>query len=252
MLDLTGRRLLALLVSHLADADPAHPDQMIGYKDAHDQLGLTRVKADWGESLKAQGLENLAQWTFDERKPAITGIIVNNVTHSPGAGYYKLFGRQNDDFEWWSQQIKAAKEYDWTPHLGIVAKTTEVEPPSLPEAVDIHVPPERTDITVSRIIRDTKVARRVKQLHNFSCQICGTSLKLSNNFQYAEAHHIKPLGKPHSGPDIPANIMCLCPNHHVELDYGAVRLDLNAIRHVADHKIEQEFVEYHNSKIFRR
>jgi putative restriction endonuclease len=37
--------------------------------------------------------------------------------------------------------------------------------------------------------------------------------------------HIRPLGAPHNGPDVKENIIiCLCPNHHVLFDSGAITL----------------------------
>lgn len=249
MLDQQGQRLLELLVSRLAETDPGRPERMIGYKQAHDILGLKQVQADWGESLKAQGLENLAQWTKDEGKPAITGIIVNTTSLSPGAGYYRLFNRKNDDWEWWRSQVIAAKSYDWGPYLTSSKPEESEEPPLSPQAVDLHVPPDREDITVSRIIRDTRAARRVKQLHRFECQICGKYLELPDGSRYAEAHHVRPLGKPHNGPDVSENIMCLCPNHHVEMDYGVLTLDLTRLRQAEGHRLGSDFIAYHNNEI---
>lgn len=109
-----GHRLLRLLVSLLPAANPERPDKMIGYKDAHERLGLSNVRGDWGASLKAQGLENLAEWTKAKDKPAITGIIVNQQDSSPGQGYFSLFERQNPDWTWWRSQVAAAKAYDWS------------------------------------------------------------------------------------------------------------------------------------------
>ena len=250
MLDSGGRRLLALLVSRLPETNSDRPERMIGYKGAHDLLGLKQMQADWGESLKAQGLDNLAQWTMLEGRPAITGIIVNSVTLSPGAGYYRLFGRENDDWAWWRDQIAASKAYNWQQYLG--AADFDTEPPSLPEAVDLNVPPGREDITVSRIIRDTKIARRVKQLHHFACQICGLTMQLPGGTWYAEAHHVQPLGKPHNGPDIAENVMCLCPNHHAEMDYGVLKLDPKTIRLADGHHLAPDFITYHNDRIAGR
>ncbi len=34
--------------------------------------------------------------------------------------------------------------------------------------------------------------------------------------------HIRPLRRPHDGPDDESNILCLCPNHHVEIDKGGL------------------------------
>jgi putative restriction endonuclease len=70
---------------------------------------------------------------------------------------------------------------------------------------------------------------------------------------YAEAAHVRPLGAPHNGPDTPDNILCLCPNHHVLLDYGGVALAedltvLGAEGHLTvhpEHKLDKEYLRYH-------
>ena len=87
----------------------------------------------------------------------------------------------------------------------------------------IEVPSEapRRETTVLRIVRDTKQARRIKELYDYGCQMCGTRLEGLAG-PYAEAAHIRPLGAPHNGPDSPDNILCLCPNHHVLFDHGGV------------------------------
>jgi hypothetical protein len=57
----------------------------------------------------------------------------------------------------------------------------------------------RLETTVLRIVRDTEQARRIKELYDYKCQICGTRLEGLAG-PYAEAAHIKPLGAPHRGP----------------------------------------------------
>lgn len=59
------------------------------------------------------------------------------------------------------------------------------------------------------------------------------------------AHHIKPLGGEHNGPDVRENILCVCPNHHALLDYGAIKLDPMLLK-----GIERKYIDYHNEKIF--
>jgi hypothetical protein len=115
---------------------------------------------------------------------------------------------------------------------------------------DMNVP-DRKDIIVSRIIRDTKVSLEVKELYNFECQLCGLTLNMPNGKRYVEAHHIQPLGKPHDGPDVIENMICVCPNHHAELDYGAIQLDLKKITMKSDRKIASEYVKYHNENLFK-
>ncbi len=119
------------------------------------------------------------------------------------------------------------------------------------EAVDISNPPEQVESTIFRILRDTELARLVKRIHSYECQICGHTIKFYDDSRYAESHHIQPLGKPHFGPDIKSNIICVCPNHHAELDYGARHIDMKLLKRAKDHKIDSIFIEYHNKNIFK-
>ena len=119
--------------------------------------------------------------------------------------------------------------------------------PMLPlQAMDLE-PPERVKVETYRILRDTKLARHIKDLHNQECQICGTTIELPGGKRYAEAHHIQPLGSPHNGPDTAGNVMVLCPNHHAMCDYRAIKIQLDSLSLHPDHVIDQTFVNYHNS-----
>lgn len=109
--------------------------------------------------------------------------------------------------------------------------------------------PERKRQETYRILRDTQLARKIKLLCQNQCQFCGEFIELSNGQRYSEAHHIKPLGMPHNGPDIEGNIMVLCPNHHVMMDYGTVSLNILELQNTSPHQIGEEFIEYHNQKI---
>ena len=81
--------------------------------------------------------------------------------------------------------------------------------------------PLKRQFTVTRTVRSTAVGEWVKRLHDFTCQICGSRL-VTMAGPYAEACHIRPLGRPHNGPDTPENILCLCPNCHVLFDESAL------------------------------
>ena len=91
---------------------------------------------------------------------------------------------------------------------------------AMPATHYVAEPAPRVEATVSRIVRDTVVTRRVKDLHRFRCQMCGDRVETPAG-PYAEAAHIQPLGRPHDGPDELANVLCLCPTHHAAFDlYG--------------------------------
>jgi HNH endonuclease len=111
--------------------------------------------------------------------------------------------------------------------------------------------PQRQRLETYRILRDTSLSRQIKLLHKNKCQICGDSINLPSGEFYSEAHHIQPLGKPHNGPDTAENIIVLCPNHHVMLDYGVIAIDLSKTNLHQKHKIGEHFVKYHNDAIMK-
>lgn len=117
------------------------------------------------------------------------------------------------------------------------------------------LPPLRRNTVVNRRVRNAEVAESVKRLYDNTCQICGTQLKTAAG-TYAEAAHIRPLGIPHDGPDILANLLCLCPNCHKEFDGHAVTVDgdgkvyqfghykADLVVH-AQHQLDMTYLAYH-------
>jgi putative restriction endonuclease len=132
------------------------------------------------------------------------------------------------------------------------AQADSVDQPTLAE------PAPRYEATVSRLIRDTTITRRVKALHGNRCQVCGERLATPAGF-YAEAAHIRPLGAPHHGPDTLSNVLCLCPNHHALFDFGSfgVADDYSllglpgALRLQASHRPDPAQLAYHRQHIYR-
>lgn len=139
------------------------------------------------------------------------------------------------------------------------------------KASDLNEPvdysnPSRVWTQTYRILRDTNLSRSLKVLYDNTCQICGHRI-CTDIFKYSEAHHIKPLGNPHNGPDTLDNLLVLCPNHHVEFDYGLIAIDhnLNIIHKDAsntfvgekiyiidNHNINTYFLEYHIQIIYNK
>lgn len=124
----------------------------------------------------------------------------------------------------------------------------------LPEGSDSS---KRLSTTVLRIVRDTKLSRELKKMYDYTCQICDIRISIKN-IGYAEAAHIKPLGKPHNGNDKPENLLCLCPNHHVMFDKGIFTIDQslnvlgldNVLTVHGDHRIDMGNLKYHQDHIF--
>ncbi len=109
-------------------------------------------------------------------------------------------------------------------------------------------PTKRVDYVFKRIIRDTYITSQLKKFHDNCCQICNIKIEISKGKFYSEGHHIKPLGAPHNGPDVSANILVLCPNCHILCDYKSIRIDLSKLNS-KNRFILQEFVDYHNSLV---
>ncbi len=126
------------------------------------------------------------------------------------------------------------------------------------ETQETYTPAPRQETTVQRIIRDTAQARKIKELYNYQCQICGVRLESAAG-AYAEAAHIRPLGAPHNGPDSNDNILCLCPNHHVLFDYGSIAIDDDltllgipgALIVKPGHTVNIEHVRYHRAHYYK-
>ncbi len=112
--------------------------------------------------------------------------------------------------------------------------------------------------------RDRREAAALKQRYNNACMFCGTQLQVAKDRFYSEAAHIRGLGKPDNGPDNRSNMLVLCPNHHIQFDWGVLRLhkvgDHYQIKSkaVADplggkkitliHSIDDDCVKYHHER----
>ncbi|MFF3498372.1 HNH endonuclease [Streptomyces sp. NPDC003247] len=129
------------------------------------------------------------------------------------------------------------------------------------EAAEWEKFPTTRATRVQRIVRDAATVRRIKELYDHECQMCGLRLVGPDEKPYSEGAHIKPLGSPHKGPDVERNVLCLCPNCHVRLDIGAVviaedwsivvRAGLfgdqlrDKLKVNRKHKVHEEYVRYH-------
>ena len=200
------------------------------------------------------------KYTESDARAAINRVgfhAISDVTirAQVGSGRAGSEGHKNGPGGWRGELPKLSiEEVEYL--LNLIAKPRPIkgaiiEKPSssTPLAVDLVEPAPRQLSTTYRIIRDTKLAMSVKVFHNHECQICGHTISFPDGSRYSEAHHIRPLGKPHDGHDVLGNIICVCPNHHAELDYGVRSLDLKTLRSVEGHAVCEEYSSYHNEFI---
>ncbi len=147
-------------------------------------------------------------------------------SYSPAAGY-RYDGLFSVERYW--HEVGRSGYTVWRYRLLQVADPVLTEEDSEPESgSDGPVP--RVLSTVQGLVRITAVSRRVKELHDYRCQLCGVQLRTPSGV-YVEGAHIRPLGRPHNGADKEGNILCLCPNHHVLFDTGALHVvdDLSVV-----------------------
>lgn len=90
--------------------------------------------------------------------------------------------------------------------------------------------PEQITIQSKVYLRDNKTIAQLKALRNYTCQICGTRILKADGTYYIEAAHITP--KAQKGPELPDNILILCPNHHKEFDYGHLEIIEKDQKHI--------------------
>ena len=130
---------------------------------------------------------------------------------------------------------------------------------------DGNTPPHRRMREDYRIVRDTGLSKFMKSTYDFQCQICSFSFRMPSGAQYAEAHHVRPLGGRHVGLDIESNMMVLCPTHHALMDFGTIAvhpesmaiitIDNRALEYgrrlsIVRHRINPEFLEYHLDEVY--
>lgn len=233
-----------------------------GYEDDSDSGDVIIYTGEGGQDAKGRHIANqeLAKGNLALAKSEIDGLPVRVIRgadkknpYAPVAGY-RYDGLYLVDSHWHEIGKSGFLIYRFK-----LVKLDSVLPPNkLTKELDlISLPagsenPKRAIATSQRIIRDSRLGKEIKRLYNYKCQVCSIEIA-TNAGPYAEAAHIKPVGKPHNGPDKPDNLLCLCPNHHLMLDKGVYMIgdDLSLIgieggltKH-PDHDISVEHTRYH-------
>lgn len=134
----------------------------------------------------------------------------------PDAKASKVTERELDPEPW------SLIAYDGTTGAHILARGT-----AGPRFVDQFEPSAPEDLAVRRreqsglvYVRDPRIREAALIRAGGCCEYCGVPGFLrADGAIYLETHHIVPLHE--DGPDIVANVICLCPNHHREAHFGA-------------------------------
>jgi len=126
-----------------------------------------------------------------------------------------------------------------------------------------YMPTERSETTVKKINRKVKLREEIKSMYEHKCQVCGILLEKPNG-AIAIGAHIKGLGEPHNGPDALENMLCLCPNHHDQLDALSFYIEPSNLEIIglkefngkklfckSVHKIDTNFLEYQKNRYLK-
>jgi len=152
----------------------------------------------------------------------------------------------------------------------VFSKIMDYSAPTINDSVNeltiLNLQNKSIQVTHERVIRDLIIVKKLKKMYNNKCQICATKIPIGKDYYYSEAHHIRPLGKKHSGPDEINNLIILCPNHHTAFDNGCIgvspltkevfQFNGTAIEKIGilhlhpEHKISEECIKYYQTNIF--
>lgn len=233
-----------------------------GYEDDSDSGDVIIYTGEGGQDDKGRHIANqeLVRGNLALAKSEIDGLPVRVIRgadkknpYAPETGY-RYDGLYLVDSHWHEIGKSGFLVY----RFKLVKLDSALPPNKLTKELDLislssgSDNPKRATTTSQRIVRDSKLGKEIKKLYSYKCQVCSIEIT-TNAGPYAEAAHIKPVGKPHNGPDRPDNLLCLCPNHHLMLDKGVYMIedDLTLIgiegsltKH-PDHEISIEHIRYH-------
>jgi putative restriction endonuclease len=130
-----------------------------------------------------------------------------------------------------------------------------------PASVQLLLPAAKPTLAASTR-RSSLAATATKVLEGYACQVCGVVLHTPSG-PYAESVHVRPMGRPHDGADVAENILCLCPNHRVLFERGAVVITaelevldtitgevVGKVRSATNHPISADSLSYHHQLHF--
>jgi predicted RNA-binding protein with PUA-like domain len=89
---------------------------------------------------------------------------------------------------------------------------------------------------VSRSVERGPVGNAVKRANGFRCLLCEAlgrdpiGFRKPNGEPYVEAHHVMPVARGEIGSLAASNVITVCANHHRELHYGCIGLQVMADR----------------------
>lgn len=169
---------------------------------------------------------------------------------------YKLLGVQQ---EWSSTIIAGAADAYYAGRDALFFPAMEEEEDREPTS------PMRETRQVATFRRIKENRDRLEEWYGGRRQLCNEHLG-SRHGAIFDAAHIQPLA--HGGPDTVDNMLSLCPNHHRQIDLGAIGIDpdthailapietapssLTTLVVRSEHHLRRAYIEYHHQNVFGR
>lgn len=153
----------------------------------------------------------------------------------PGLSPFLLNGLQASSFPISREDFRAVlellgEEPDALAGVGSESPAT-VDALTILEERYLNAVPELRE-RISRSIERGPVGNAVKKANGFRCLVCEAlgrdpiGFRKPNGDPYVEAHHVMPVAKGEIGSLAASNIITVCANHHRELHYGCVGVQM--------------------------
>lgn len=224
--------------------------------ESDDELPWTGGPYNWVLYLREiQQFDSPYQENYDELPFGYRSLQSDTIGLRPeyARGYFESLERHGflDD----QTQERVEKRFG-----SILSEDTDTKSPTKTETYSTEA--KRYTSTVDRRLRNSQIVKELKEAHSDECQVCGCRRLQGREEGYSEVHHLKPLGRPHVGPDIKKNMLVLCPNHHADFDNGVISVDPRngEISHLYEeevvgniltkaNRVSDEHLRYHNENI---
>ena len=175
-------------------------------------------KSTWRR--RSEKLDEAVRYAYSKRLP-IRAIVLDGHARAHediDAEASRVEARQLDPVPW------AVTSYN--DQTGEFTVTRGALPGRLVDQFEIggnpNFPTEVRSVSGTEFVRSAPVRKRVLNRADGRCEWCGEyGFATHDGAIFLETHHIVPLSE--GGPDKSSNVVALCPNHHREAHFGALR-----------------------------
>lgn len=208
-------------------------------------LGLT-AQQPFGNAWSTEKSTKNRSWKFpaDQMKQAaqtkpwtVQDIdrVTAKIAELPGTAsipWKKEFSEKEDAVREWAFSLHAFEIVQRAPINPIdrqladdVSKVAELERQALGQSPEAK---QKTSFAIER----GPIGNVVKKATGYKCQLCEAlglpshSFKKPNGVPYVEAHHVMPVSERKIGSLAASNILTLCANHHRQMHYGSVSVEI--------------------------